>query len=245
MKKSVNILFFCCIQLVSIAQNTNNQTKNSFNQAIYGGITLTTNGWGFNIQYARALSNRYKALYGLNISNIRNEKEQKAFYAIFQNIKPYYYGKLNSLLSIRPFYGGKILMFEKAREKGVEIDFVWGAGLSLGLLNPVYLKIIKIDPVTGGQNIVEERYDPKIHQKNDILSKCSWFRGLNQSKLQMGLYAKLGFYFDISTRKQFLWGLEIGAQIDAFFSPVPMMYQSKFKKYYPGLYLNIMLGKKF
>lgn len=244
MKKSIKILIICCFPFISVAQNSTKENKNALNQAVYGGLTLSTNGWGLNVQYTRKRSNRYKFLYGLNVGNIRNEKEQKAFYAVFKSVKPYYYGKLNSLVTFRPFYGGKVLLFEKAREKGVEIDFVWGLGLSVGMLKPVYLKIIKTDPITGENYINEERYNPLIHQKNDILGRSSWLKGVNKAKLRMGLYAKAGFYFDISTRKQFLWGIEIGAQLDAFFHKIPMMYQSSFKSYYPSLYLNIMLGRK-
>jgi hypothetical protein len=246
MKKSLKILFFCYFPLISFAQLPNEKKpEGQLKREIYGGLTLSTNGWGVNFQFAKRKTNRYKVMYGFSIGNIRNEKEHKAFNSVFKDAKGYYYGKLNSLLAFRPFYGGKILLFEKIRDKGVEIDFVWAAGLSLGLLKPVYLKVRKLDLNTSTFYNAEERYDPSIHHPENIYGRAPWYKGLGKASFLPGLFLKTGVYFDISTRRQLLWGIELGSQIDIYFQKVPLMYQVKNQYVFPSLYANITIGKRF
>lgn len=245
MKNSLKILILSFFPFFLAAQLPNKQeTGVLMKREFYGGLTLTTNGWGVNFSYGRQKNVRYKALYGIDIGNIRNKKEYKSFSTFLNKSKSYYYGKLNSLLVFRPFYGGKVLLFEKKRENATEIDFVWATGFSLGLLKPVYLKIRELDKTTSVFHNVEERYDPAKHYPENIYGRAPWYKGLSESKLLPGIFVKVGFNFDISTRKSRLWGIEIGGKADIYFQTVPLMYNTKNYSIFPAFYANITLGKR-
>lgn len=207
---------------------------------ITGGIHFNTRGWGFNSTYSFQKNYKYKHSVGLTFSNIRHEKEQKIFPDQILNSRGYYFGKLNSLVSLRPTYGGKLRLFQAKRENGIEISFKWDAGFSLGLLKPVYLRIDKLNAPT-----LDERYNPEIHNTGNISSRSSWFKGLGQAKFIPGAFLKMGFDFNFSPVKEAISGGEIGIMVDYFFTDeVEILYLAKNYNYYTALYLQFNFGRK-
>jgi hypothetical protein len=179
----------------------------------------------------------------VQVSNIRHSKEVKSFTSIFQNARGYYYGKLNSLVALRPYFGGKRILFEPVRDQGVQISWIWNAGISLGLVKPVYLKIQQsgLGQSTG---ITEERYDPEKHHIENIYGRSSWWKGLSASRLTVGTFLRSGVFFDLSVRKFALWGMEIGGQLDVFYQRISLMHNSKSNFLFPSLYVQIALGRR-
>lgn len=211
---------------------------------VYGGVTFATHGWGIGVQYHKQKNYRYKHSFGVRITNIRHPKETKSFSSSFEKSKGYYYGKMNSVVAVRPFYGGKRVLFEKTRHQGVEINLIWGVGISLTLMKPVYLKIKKFDSETNEFITIEERYDPENHHPENIFGRSNWFKGLGDSKITAGLFSKFGFYFDLSAKREFIWGVELGGLLDVYVQKIPIMYNSSNTFIYPALYANIVLGKR-
>jgi hypothetical protein len=207
------------------------------------GAVIATDGWGLQFNWLKQKSARYKHMYGGQITTIRHPKEVKSFTSIFQNSRGYYYGKLNSLIALRPYFGGKRILFEPVRDQGVQISWIWSAGMSFGLVKPVYLKIQQLP---GGEQtgITEERYTPEIHHVENIYGRSSWFKGLGQSSLAIGTFFRSGVFFDLSVRKFALWGIEIGVQMDVFTSRIPLMYATNDRFIFPSLYVQLALGRR-
>jgi len=245
MKHAIKVAIFCWIPMFSLAQlPLSEKGEGLMRREVYGGLTLATNGWGFNFNYAKQKNYRYKHVFGFHIGNIRHEKETKSYTSIFDDSKGYYYGKLNSVVSFRPFYGGKRVLFENRRNQGVEINFVWSAGLSIALINPVYLKIKVFDNQAGGFVNEEHRFDPQVHHTENIYGKSNWFKGFGESRLPLGIFTKYSFFFDLSAKKLNIWGVELGTQLEVFYERLPIVHNAKNHFAYPALFANIQFGRK-
>ena len=241
MYKRALIFAFTLIPFLATSQeHAPAETATLMRGEITGGLHFNTRGWGISGSYGFQKNYKYKNTVGFTFSNIRHEKEQKIYPDIITNTKGYYYGKLNSLVSLRLTYGGKLILFQSKRENGIEIAARWDAGVSLGLLKPVYLKIDKLNAIT-----VDERYDPTLHNSGNINSRSSWFKGLGEAHFRPGVFAKAGFDFNFSPVREVISGGEFGIFLDYFFTDsVQILYNNPDLNYFTGLYLQFNFGRR-
>ncbi|MFB6307397.1 MAG: hypothetical protein ABEH43_10515 [Flavobacteriales bacterium] len=118
----------------------------------------------------------------------------------------------------------KKIIFEKIRDKGVEISYNLDAGPSLGLTKPVYLRVRK-SPGNNriNANVVEERYDPEKHKQEDIYGGAPWVKGLGDMTPYPGVSARAGLNFEYSPKEKGILAIEVGATFDAFAKKIPIM----------------------
>jgi hypothetical protein len=244
LKRSVNILFiFLFISSVVQGQEAEKgDVKMLYKKLIYAGVNVATNGWGITFNYGWQKNYKYRHVAGFTAANMRHEKEVKTFSPYYEDAKGFYYGKLNSLFSLRPHFGGQAIMFNKLREKGVEISFMWSVGPSLTLIKPVYLEVRKFEG--GVQVLRKEQYDPSEHNRENIYGRAGWFNGFNESKFNVGVFAKAGFFFDFASKHSRVFGVEFGFSADTYFSKIDVMHASPSKFFFPAVYANIMFGGK-
>lgn len=207
---------------------------------INGSLHFNTGGWGVGASYGFQKNFKYKNTVGFLFTNIRHEKEQKIFPDQILNSRGYYYGKLNSLVSLRLTYGGKLVIFKTRRDNGIEISAKWDLGPSFGLLKPVYLRIDKLNSTT-----IDERYDPTLHNAGNINSRSSWLKGLGDAKFIPGIHGRLGFDFNFSTVRDAISGGEFGIMCDYFFSDhLEILYNNPQSNYFARLYLQFNFGRR-
>jgi hypothetical protein len=207
------------------------------------GINFNANsgskGWGLAFDYGFQKNYKYKHLVSFTLTNIRHPKEFK-IYNSNSNARGYFYGKLESLVSFRPTYGGKLVLFKMRRDDGIEISGKWSVGPSFGLLKPVYLRINKF---SGSP--VDEKYDPSIHNLENINSRSSWIQGLDEAILKMGVFGKFGVDFNFSAAKSNISGGEVGLMLDYFVGePLILMHNNPGKNIFGSIYLQFNLGQK-
>ncbi|UKN01727.1 hypothetical protein K6119_18545 [Paracrocinitomix mangrovi] len=203
------------------------------------GLNFNTRGWGLAFDYGWQKNYKYKQTAGFTCTNIRHEKEHK-IYGALSNSKGYYLGKLESLVSFRPHYGGKLILFKAKRENGIEVCAKWSVGPSFGLVKPVYLKIEKL-----GAQAVDEKYDPLIHNSGNISARSSWFKGLGEANVRVGAFGKFGFDFNFSALKSGISGGEFGVMLDYFPGrEIEIMYNNENSNFFSALYLQFNIGQK-
>lgn len=243
-KYALNIVLIFCLLVPSVysQEEEKEEAKMLYKKIVYGGLNIATNGWGVTFNYGWQKNYKYRHLAGFTASNTKHEKEEKSYSPYYEDAKGFCYGKLNSLVSLRPHFGGQAILFNKLREKGVEISFVWGAGVALTLIKPVHLEVRKFQ--NGAQVLVKEQYDPAIHNRENIYGRASWFAGFGDSKFNAGIMTKAGFYFDFASRHNKIFGLEFGFTMDTYFSRIEIMHASPANFMYPALYANILVGGK-
>jgi hypothetical protein len=213
-------------------------------EAVGGGI-LHTNGIGLHFRYGVQKSYLKKVSFGFDFVTMRNSKEQKVSNPNYDDGRGYFYGKLNSVMIVRPFFGARRIVYQKLRDQGVEVGFNWAVGPSLAMLKPVYLQVLY--PTTNPYELrpVDEKYDPARHHIDNIYGRARWSMGLDELKMRIGGHARFGFHFEYSSDEDRIRALEVGAAFDLFPAVVPIMANDFNKPYFFTLYLNFLFGRKF
>lgn len=223
------------------------ETRVPYKREIYGGILLHGDGWGLQFNHATYKTAKERRVLGLEVVGMKHPKEVKSFNPYYEDARGYFYGKANSLLILRPTYGRKVQITDKIRRSGAELNFIWGIGPSLGVLKPVYLQIGKPDRIPY-ENIVVERYDPTVHDVQNIYGRATWFNGLGEAKLYVGGFARMAISFEYSGEVTGLKGLELGTTVDVYQKTVPIMAELegvRNKQFFFEFYLALQFGKKF
>lgn len=244
-KKSIYIILFTAISFQSFAQlPAKQENKAGFRSEWFGGLILHTSGWGGNLTRAKFKTYKRYDLYSFDLVNIKHEKEYRIRYQIAPDnfTKSFKYGKLNSFYNSRFSYGQQRMLFEKQREKGVEVYFNWKTGLNLGMLKPIYLEVVNSSTGIGK---VEERYDPNIHNESNIYGKGRFTSGLNEISFVPGAHIKGGFKFEISRNRERIIALETGVIVDFFPTKVSILAEQKEDVLFYNFYINILFGKKY
>lgn len=222
-----------------------------YTKEVSGGFIAHGEGWGLNFHHGTYTTARKRRLIGVEIVNMKHPKEVKSFNPYYEDSRGYFYGKVNSVLFIRPTIGQRIQITDKIRHMGVEVNFTYSVGPSIALLKPVYLEIgYDTADALGGYpyyRISSERYDPDRHFAESIFGRSSWFRGLNESTFEVGGHARAGLNFEHSGTNGGLKAIEVGVFADVFARPLVIMAEDERvtnKSVFVGLYGSLHFGKK-
>ncbi len=222
------------------------ETRIIYKKEMIGGIVLHGDGWGLNFAVGKHITAKSRRMIQFEIVGMKHPKEVKSFNPYYEDSRGYFYGKTNSFHILRPSYGRKHQLTDKLRKSGVEVNYMWAIGPSLGFSKPIYLEIGK--PSIPYEFIVVERYDPEVHFVDDIFGRASWFEGLDEMKFHPGLFAQVGLNFEYSGKRQGIKALEAGMSIDVYPETIPIMAEIEGvenKQFYLEFYVAIKYGKKF
>ena len=250
MLRPAHLLLFLTLGCSAMAQGQqsvyDDASRTLYSKEIYGGPIAHGDGWGIAFRYGKYVTARDRVMYGVDIVSMKHPKEIKSFNPYYQDARGYFYGKLNSMLVIRPTIGRKHRITEKVRKSGVEVNYLWGVGPSLGLLKPVYLQIG--EPSYPYQTIVTERYDPAVHFADNIYGRASWFTGVGEMKLYPGAFGRFAFNFEYAGDNTGVKALEAGVSMDAYGKPVPVMADLEDdginKQFFLEFYIALYFGAK-
>ena len=244
------IVLFTCAARAAGQQTVYDETRILYKKELHGGILAHGDGWGINFFHGKHRTAKSRRMLGIEIVGMKHPKEIKSYNPYYEDSRGYFYGKLNSLLMLRPGYGRKHRITEKIRKSGVELNYVWAIGPALALLKPVYLQIgHRIDERDGPpyDSIVEERYDPQKHFANNIFGRASWFRGFNEMGIRPGVFGRLALNFEYAGDNTGIRALEVGTTVDAFPDVVPIMAEVEGvvnKRFFLEFYLALHFGSK-
>ncbi|MCU0436071.1 MAG: hypothetical protein MUC87_21620 [Bacteroidia bacterium] len=239
--------------VVSTNANTYDEIGALYRFQESGGIMVHSNGLGIHYQRGKFLTGYSKGFFEIQLANFRHPKEVKAENPGFDNSKGYFYGKLNSLFMLRPGVGYQKVIYTRPRQRGVEVSYVTFAGVSLGLLKPVYLIIARDVPNQIRYQPVTERYDPAQHFTDNIIGRAPFSRGLAELSVVPGVYGRAGLNFDFYNRVpedqergiEKVRTLETGICIDAYAKRMPLMANEQNKPVLLTVYLALSYGRKW
>lgn len=222
-----------------------------------GNIMLHTLGYGFGYRFGTNKTYYQNRMFEFDILEMKAPNQVRRYNENFPNPRSYVYGKLNSLFIIRAGIGKQHLLNRKPYWGGVEVRAFYYGGLDIGLAKPTYL-YINYYSVQNNQLIVErtnlERYNPEKHfpyiganpnDLSDIYGRGPILSGFSKIKFYPGLYAKGGFNFEFSSQNDRIKAIEIGAAVDVFPKPVPIMAFSSDNYVFITGYLSFHFGKRY
>lgn len=217
-----------------------------FRREMYGGALLHGDGWGLHFYHAKYRTATDRRLVSIEVVGMKHPKEVKSFNPYYEDSRGYFYGKLNALTILRPTYGRKLQLTDKIRRSGVEINWVWGIGPSIGLLKPVYLEIGKPDAIPYDTYVIE-RYDPNVHNVQNIYGRASWLNGIGEIKPYFGGFGRMALNFEYSGRTTGIKAIETGVALDAYPVDVPIMAELEGvnnKQFFFQFYIAVQFGKR-
>ncbi len=215
-----------------------------YNNSIYGGGILHTNGWGAHLTFGKGKTAFKYRIFQFEMVGMKHAKEIKSYNTI-ENTRSYIFGKLNSFFIFRPSYGMRVVSFDKIRKSGVSVGYTWRVGPSLGITKPVYLQI-GIPEQYRYSKIIVEKYDPDKHQSQDIIGRAGVLRGIDELKLHPGLYGAFAFNFEYDADRNGIKGIEVGATVDYYpIDEIEIMAFSKNYQLFLNFYVCLQFGKKF
>lgn len=215
------------------------------NESSFGVYIHTAGGIGLAYRRGFHVTAKRKRQYEIEVQNFKHPKEIKSINPYFENAKGFVYGKLNSLLILRPGLGIQNTLYQKSDKRSVEIRYSYFLGATLTFAKPVYLEIKKISIGNPDNPPTTERYDPNIHSIDEIYGKAPFFRGIEKTKIYPGGYAKLALSFEYADRYNGLKAVETGAVVDIYPRVIPIMAFNKNQQVFISLYLKFIWGKKW
>ncbi len=211
------------------------------NERTYG-LLLNSNGLGFNFLYAKYIDGFQKRLYSAEFNWIRHPKEVRTVTDDF-NSRSYIFGKLNSFYTLNLSMGYQKEIFGKSDKRGIAIRYFALAGPSIGILKPKYYEIGYNPNIikTEDFNTFYENLQ-STHNSGIILGNASFSKGLDEIKIEPGLFAKVGLSFEYAERETIISALELGITLQAYTRKVPMMALETNSRFFPGVFLSYRFG---
>jgi hypothetical protein len=142
---------------------------------------------------------------------------------------------------LRGSIGRQHEIFKKADLGGVAVRYFYTGGPIIAFIKPIYYKILESVSQYEIQ-IVQEKFDIMKHDPTMIYSKSAFTKGLNETKLLPGIFAKGGFNFEYSKQDKVIHAIELGAQINLFPKKIPIMSTAANKAIFFSLFASYRFG---
>jgi hypothetical protein len=218
----------------------NEQKKVFFRNEKSFGILLNTDGIGISYREAKRIDFRNKTIIEFDGGTLKAPKEYRQS-SPFNQGSTFIFGKLNSTFYLRAGIGHQHELFKKADLGGIAVRYFFSAGPVLAIYKPIYYKVLyPISPTEYEIRI--EKFDSSIAIPQDIYSKASFTKGLDETKVMPGLYAKAGFNFEYSKEDKIIHAIELGGQVNAFPIKIPIMAGSDNKALFFSLFVSYRFG---
>lgn len=209
------------------------------------GIQLRTNGYGIFYEIGRRISQRYTNTYSIELTEIKNPKEEKVGGAenFFGN--PFVYGKVNNFYQAKLGFGKQYIFGQKGNKNGVAVIGLAQGGVSVGLAKPYY---INIESSTGRKTIKYDSPDSSAYLGSTSpgvnATGAGFTKGWNEVKVKPGLYAKTGLRFDFGRYNESVQAIELGMSLEYYFQEVQLLALNPAKKLFFQGHLAFIFGRR-
>jgi len=218
----------------------NEQQKVFFRNEKSFGIQLNTDGIGFSYRTAKRTDYLNKNIIEYEIGSLKHPKEYKLSNPYTQGTS-FVFGKLNYTLYIRASIGRQHELYKKADLGGVAIRFFYSGGPALAVYKPIYYKVIY--PVSLTEFLIrEEKFNQSIAIPQDIWGRAAFTKGISETKVMPGIYAKSGFNFEYSKEDKVIHAIEVGASLSAYLKEIPIMASPDNKSVFFSLFVSYRFG---
>ena len=225
----------------SYAQDEEEGDRYEYNREYIWGISKNTNSGligGVAGKYSRKIGKSQFQSFGLEIVNVKNPKELRRPTSSGNTYIP---AKTNYLFSVRPQYGREWLVFRKAPQQGVQVNFILAGGPTLGILTPYYVQ------QEGGQGTVTVVSAEEASQQNrGIVGAGPFLRGFREGKvdLKVGANIKASVAFEFGTFKNDVTGFEAGFQLEAFAQEIEIVQVAGGQRVFPSAFIMLFYGSR-
>lgn len=217
-----------------------------FTNEASGGVYIhSAIGIGVSARRGYHVNAKLRRLLEADISNFRHVKAIRISSGLSNGIgKSYILGRLHSIMLARVGYGYKWTVYKKTEKKNVEINCVGFVGGTVAFGKPNYLEVLSFDQ-QGNIVLNTERYNPELHNENNIYGRSTFFKGMSELKVRPGGYVKLGLNFDFIESYNKIKALEGGVIMDVYPVPIQAMAFTPNRNVRLSLYLKMNWGARW
>ena len=206
--------------------------------------TLHSRGWGFGYKSGKIRSIYKTTNWNYEFSYMRSQKQIKL--VSLYTVSPYVFGKLNDMLLFKTGYEVERRIFGKPYWGGVELRWLYEAGVSLALLKPYYYTVLTTTTTSLGEDIQTVEYLPFDEDMQwDIIGKAPFRYGFSGLKVRPGIYAKGGLCFETGSKRAKARSIEVGGAVEYYPQGVNLMYSNPTEYVFLTLYLSYNFGSRF
>jgi len=206
------------------------------------GLQFRTNGYGAFYEIGRFKTARKTNIYRIDITEIKNPKEDKLqSLGIFLG-NPYIYGKVNNFYQVNLGFGQQYLLGQKGNKNGVAVSAIYNGGLALGLLRPYYIEVQ--DPLSGNKTIKYSVSDSALFVGPTIIGGAGLGKGWGEMKMKPGGFLKTALRFDYGRFNEVISGIEAGLSLEFYSSKIPIMLEQKDKQLFFQGYISVLFGRR-
>lgn len=228
----------------------------SYRKEFVYGLNFNTRGGligGVSVRSSKVLNEKWSRYWSIEGVEVKHPKERRL---PSYNGSSFVRDKANYMFVLRPTFGAQRVIFRKAPESGVQINGLFGAGPSIGLLMPyyVYYDYTPRDSnynALGPEDIRSEAYDPQKHSNlNLIFDRAPLFSGINELKPRVGAHVRGALSFEYGRYRDAVAGIETGFLLELY-TKRPIIIRSLNvdensinNRFYPSVYLTVYLGSR-
>lgn len=225
------------------AQEQESETY-EYNREYIWGISKNTNSGliaGVAGKYSRKIKDGQFQSFGLEIVNIKNPKELRRVSRTSGNT--FVLGKLNYLFSVRPQYGREWVVFGKAPQQGVQVNFILAGGPTIGILTPYY---VQYGRDAASVDIIPARDIEAQRNTGSVIGSGPFLRGFREGEvdLKIGANVKASVAFEFGTFKNDVTGFEAGFQVEIFPQAVEIVQADDPQRFFPSAFIMLFYGSR-
>jgi hypothetical protein len=204
------------------------------------GINLNTNGGligGLMIKHARVISRFMFHSFSLEMVNVKHPKENRV--SNLTTGRTFVEEKQNYLFTVRPMYGREIVLFQKAKVQGIQVNWIFAAGPTFGVVAPYLINF------RDSQGVIRtQQFNPDVHRRGsiDILGTGSFLESLSQAKIEPGASLKMSVSFEFGAFKTNVTGFETGFMVDQFLNEIVIIPRAENRSLYTSAFLTFYYG---
>lgn len=215
----------------------------SYNEEFTYGINFNTNGGmigGFNFKWAKAKGTKQYQSFGLELVNVKHPKEYR--FRSQETGNSFLGYKTHYLFVLRPSYGREFVLFRKAAEEGVFVNFIASGGPSIGMRKPYYILYRDFPAQDSPFSSIPYTESANLNQINGV---GGFSEGLGQMAYSPGLHLKLALSFEFGQIKNSIAGLEAGFLVEQFNKEQKIMAFSENSSRFTSAFITLYFGRKY
>lgn len=203
-------------------------------------VHLNSRGFGLQFNYLVPQSNTFSKKIITQFSSVKDPKEITITNLTLSNPDinngGYEFGKINSMYAMRFGMGFEKPLAARPDKNAVGVIYSASAGLNLAVQSPTFIDYY--DPSQVEKQFVTERYNPEIHQRQNIIQSRGFFYGLKSAHILPGLFIDQSFVYEFGKYSYLPNRITTGVLIDAHFIRPELLYQNK----HPSVFLTFYIS---
>ncbi len=242
-------MLFCSIGVIAqfdTEVSDTSETQILYNRTSSFGVLINNLGLGVQYRTGKRLSIFTTRMLEFDFMYYYPFKQIKLLKP-YANARRFVFGKTNEAFFLRGGMAWKKQLNRKPYWGGVEVRFVYGAGISLGIAKPYYIYVIYESFDGQYYEIRPEVYDIDPNKRDwlDEYGRAPFSQGFGEITVHPGVYFKLGINIEFGTVSTKIKTLEVGASLDILPTGMTVMASYEKQMLFPQFYIAISMGKRY